>query len=86
MRVAGRHSEFGQYAIIDHRINGRLVSTLYAHMIVGSSHERLGLDVAAFLLSRGRKELGSSGATTTAQGRATEASVVPWRAAACARR
>ncbi len=47
VRVAGRHSEFGQYAIIDHRINGRLVSTLYAHMIVGSSPLRVGQTVAA---------------------------------------
>lgn len=46
VRVAGRHSEFGQYAIIDHRINGRLVSTLYGHMIVGSSPLRVGQTVA----------------------------------------
>lgn len=47
VRIAGRHSEFGQYAVIDHRVNDRLVSTLYAHMIVGSSPLRAGQPVAA---------------------------------------
>lgn len=46
VRVAGWHSEFGQYAVIDHRINGQLVSTLYAHMIPGSSPLRTGQQVA----------------------------------------
>ncbi|MBF4629281.1 M23 family metallopeptidase [Curtobacterium flaccumfaciens] len=47
VRVAGWHSEFGQYAIIDHQINGQQVSTLYAHMIPGSSPLRTGQQVAA---------------------------------------
>lgn len=47
VRIAGRHSEFGQYAVIDHRVNGRLVSTLYAHMIIGSSPLSAGQTVAA---------------------------------------
>lgn len=47
VRIAGRHSEFGQYAVIDHRVNGRLVSTLYAHMIIGSSPLSAGQSVAA---------------------------------------
>lgn len=47
VRVAGWHSEFGQYAIIDHQINGQLVSTLYAHMTPGSSPLRTGQQVAA---------------------------------------
>jgi len=47
VRIAGRHSEFGQYAVIDHRVDGRLVSTLYAHMIIGSSPLSTGQTVAA---------------------------------------
>lgn len=47
VRVSGMHSEFGQYVIIDHRVGGQLVSTLYAHMIVGSSPLRTGQRVAA---------------------------------------
>lgn len=47
VRIAGRHSEFGQYAVIDHRVNGRLVSTLYAHMVIGSSPLSAGQPVTA---------------------------------------
>ncbi|MBA8992183.1 MULTISPECIES: M23 family metallopeptidase [Curtobacterium] len=46
VRVSGRHSEFGQYVIIDHQVGGQLVSTLYAHMIIGSSPLRTGQRVA----------------------------------------
>lgn len=37
VRVSGMHGQFGQYAVIDHVIDGQRVSTLYAHMQVGSS-------------------------------------------------
>jgi len=47
VRVSGMHSEFGQYVIIDHQVGGQLVSTLYAHMIIGSSPLRTGQRVAA---------------------------------------
>lgn len=47
VRVAGMHSEFGQYAVIDHVVGGRRVSTLYAHMQVGSSPLRAGQSVRA---------------------------------------
>ena len=37
VRTSGMHGQFGQYAVIDHVIDGQRVSTLYAHMQVGSS-------------------------------------------------
>jgi hypothetical protein len=37
VRTSGMHGQFGQYAVIDHVIDGQRVSTLYAHMQIGSS-------------------------------------------------
>ncbi|NRD27792.1 M23 family metallopeptidase [Frigoribacterium sp. VKM Ac-2836] len=37
VRTSSMHGQFGQYAVIDHVIDGQRVSTLYAHMQVGSS-------------------------------------------------
>jgi len=46
VRTSGLHAQFGQYAVIDHVIDGQKVSTLYAHMIVGSSPLVVGQQVA----------------------------------------
>ena len=37
VRKSGIHAQFGQYVVIDHVIDGSKVSTLYAHMQIGSS-------------------------------------------------
>jgi hypothetical protein len=37
VRVSGIGGAYGQYAIIDHQINGQRISSLYAHMVLGSS-------------------------------------------------
>ena len=37
VRIAGVHAQFGTYVVIDHVIDGGLVSTMYAHMRSGSS-------------------------------------------------
>ena len=46
VRTSGMHGQFGQYAVIDHVIDGQRVSTLYAHMQVGSSPLVAGQSVA----------------------------------------
>ena len=46
VRTSGMHAQFGQYAVIDHVIDGQKISTLYAHMIVGSSPLVVGQQVA----------------------------------------
>ena len=46
VRTSGLHAQFGQYAVIDHVIDGQKVSTLYAHMVVGSSPLVVGQQVA----------------------------------------
>jgi murein DD-endopeptidase MepM/ murein hydrolase activator NlpD len=42
VRVSGMGGAYGQYAIIDHQIDGQIVSSLYAHMVIGSSPLRVG--------------------------------------------
>ncbi|WP_185234531.1 M23 family metallopeptidase [Frigoribacterium sp. NBH87] len=42
VRVSGMGGAYGEYAIIDHQIDGQTVSSLYAHMVVGSSPLRVG--------------------------------------------
>jgi len=37
VRTSGLHAQFGQYVVIDHVIDGKKVSTMYAHMRLGSS-------------------------------------------------
>ncbi len=63
IRVSTTHPEYGQYVIIDHQIDGRLVSTLYAHMIFGSSPLRPGDTVAVGQLVG---LVGNTGASTGA--------------------
>ena len=63
VRVSTTHLEYGQYVIIDHQIDGRLVSTLYAHMIFGSSPLRPGDTVAVGQLVG---LVGNTGASTGA--------------------
>ncbi len=63
VRVSTTHPEYGQYVIIDHQIDGRLVSTLYAHMIFGSSPLRPGDTVAVGQLVG---LVGNTGASTGA--------------------
>jgi len=46
VRTSGLHAQFGQYAVIDHVIDGQKISTLYAHMVVGSSPLVVGQQVA----------------------------------------
>jgi murein DD-endopeptidase MepM/ murein hydrolase activator NlpD len=46
VRTSGMHAQFGQYAVIDHVIDGQKISTLYAHMVVGSSPLVVGQQVA----------------------------------------
>jgi murein DD-endopeptidase MepM/ murein hydrolase activator NlpD len=47
VRVSGTYFSYGTAVIIDHEIDGRKVSTLYGHMIPGSSPLRVGQRVAA---------------------------------------
>ena len=82
VRVSTTHPEYGQYVIIDHQIDGRLVSTLYAHMIFGSSPLRPGDTVAVGQLVG---LVGNSGASTGAHlhlqvmpGGATPIDPIPW--------
>jgi len=63
VRVSSTHPEYGQYVIIDHQIDGQLVSTLYAHMIYGSAPLRPGQTVAVGQLVG---LVGSTGASTGA--------------------
>lgn len=63
VRVSGVGGEYGQYVIIDHIIDGRTISTLYAHMIYGSSPLRAGEHVAVGQLVG---LVGSTGASTGA--------------------
>jgi len=46
VRVSGMDYNYGQYVVIDHVIDGRTVSSLYAHMIIGSTPLRVGDTVA----------------------------------------
>lgn len=63
VRVSGTYFSYGNTVIIDHVIDGRRVSTLYGHLIPGSSPLRAGDTVAAgqFIGS-----VGSSGVSTGA--------------------
>ncbi|MDY0891800.1 M23 family metallopeptidase [Frigoribacterium sp. CFBP9030] len=45
VRTAGVHAQFGTYVVIDHVIDGGLVSTMYAHMRSGSSPMYVGQQV-----------------------------------------
>ncbi|MBF4614453.1 M23 family metallopeptidase [Curtobacterium sp. VKM Ac-1376] len=47
VRVSGTYFSYGNAVIIDHVIDGRQVSTLYGHMIPGSSPLKVGDTVAA---------------------------------------
>jgi murein DD-endopeptidase MepM/ murein hydrolase activator NlpD len=47
VRVSGTYFSYGNAVIIDHVIDGRQVSTLYGHMIPGSSPLKVGDSVAA---------------------------------------
>jgi len=82
VRVSTTHPEYGQYVIIDHQIDGRLVSTLYAHMIFGSSPLRPGDTVAVGQLVG---LVGNTGASTGAHlhlqvmpGGTTPINPIPW--------
>ncbi|GAA3332210.1 M23 family metallopeptidase [Curtobacterium albidum] len=82
VRVSTTHPEYGQYVIIDHQIDGRLVSTLYAHMIFGSSPLRPGDTVAVGQLVG---LVGNTGASTGAHlhlqvmpGGTTPIDPIPW--------
>jgi murein DD-endopeptidase MepM/ murein hydrolase activator NlpD len=46
VRVSGMDYNYGQYVVIDHVIDGRTVSSLSGHMIVGSTPLRVGDTVA----------------------------------------
>ncbi|MCJ1715266.1 M23 family metallopeptidase [Curtobacterium sp. VKM Ac-2922] len=63
VRVSGTYFSYGSAVIIDHVIDGRKVSTLYGHMIPGSSPVTVGQQVEAgeFIGS-----VGSSGVSTGA--------------------
>ena len=63
VRVSGIGGAYGQYAIIDHQINGQRISSLYAHMVLGSSPLRVGDTVGAGDLVG---LVGSSGVSTGA--------------------
>ena len=63
VRISGTHPEYGQYVIIDHQIDGQTTSTLYAHMIFGSSPLRAGQSVAVGQLVG---LVGNTGASTGA--------------------
>ncbi len=82
VRVSTTHPEYGQYVIIDHQIDGRLVSTLYAHMIFGSSPLQPGDTVAVGQLVG---LVGNTGASTGAHlhlqvmpGGTTPIDPIPW--------
>lgn len=82
VRVSTTHPEYGQYVIIDHQIDGRLVSTLYAHMVFGSSPLRPGDTVAVGQLVG---LVGNTGASTGAHlhlqvmpGGTTPINPIPW--------
>lgn len=45
--AAGPASGFGQWIVLDHRIAGQLVSTVYGHMWPTGVHVRRGKDVLA---------------------------------------
>ncbi|PZE40495.1 hypothetical protein DEJ21_00520 [Curtobacterium sp. MCSS17_006] len=47
VRVSGTYFSYGNAVIIDHVVDGRQVSTLYGHMIPGSSPLKVGDTVAA---------------------------------------
>jgi murein DD-endopeptidase MepM/ murein hydrolase activator NlpD len=63
VRVSGVYFSYGQTVIIDHVVDGRKVSTLYGHLIPGSSPLRVGqrVEPGQFLGS-----VGSSGVSTGA--------------------
>jgi murein DD-endopeptidase MepM/ murein hydrolase activator NlpD len=63
VRVSGIYFSYGQTVIVDPLVDGRKVSTLYGHMIPGSSPLRVGdrVDAGQFLGS-----VGSSGVSTGA--------------------
>jgi murein DD-endopeptidase MepM/ murein hydrolase activator NlpD len=63
VRVSSTHPEYGQYVIIDHQIDGQLISTLYAHMVYGSSPLRPGQQVTVGQLVG---LVGNTGASTGA--------------------
>lgn len=63
VRVSGTYFSYGTAVIIDHVIDGRRVSTLYGHMIPGSSPLRAGDTVAA---GQFIGKVGSSGVSTGA--------------------
>ena len=82
VRVSATHPEYGQYVIIDHQIDGQLVSTLYAHMILGSSPLQAGQQIAVGQLVG---FIGNTGASTGAHlhlqvmpGGVTPADPIPW--------
>ncbi|GAA1493017.1 hypothetical protein GCM10009627_13630 [Curtobacterium herbarum] len=63
VRVAGTYFSYGETVIIDHQVDGRKVSTLYGHMIPGSSPLKVGdrVEPGQFIGS-----VGSSGVSTGA--------------------
>ncbi|MBK0296327.1 M23 family metallopeptidase, partial [Bacillus sp. S34] len=63
VRVSGTYFSYGTAVIIDHVVDGREVSTLYGHMIPGSSPLKVGDTVEAgeFI-----GKVGSSGVSTGA--------------------
>ena len=63
VRVSGTYFSYGTAVIIDHEIDGRRVSTLYGHMIPGSSPLRVGdrVEAGEFI-----GKVGSSGVSTGA--------------------
>lgn len=63
VRISGIDPNYGQYVVIDHLIDGRRISSLYGHMIYGSSPLHVGDQVAVGSLV-GR--VGSTGASTGA--------------------
>lgn len=63
VRVSGTYFSYGTAVVIDHVIDGRKVSTLYGHMIPGSSPLKVGDTVAA---GQFIGKVGSSGVSTGA--------------------
>jgi len=63
VRVSGIYFSYGETVIIDHEVDGRKVSTLYGHMIPGSSPLKVGdrVEPGQFIGS-----VGSSGVSTGA--------------------
>jgi murein DD-endopeptidase MepM/ murein hydrolase activator NlpD len=63
VRVAGTYFSYGETVVIDHQVDGRKVSTLYGHMIPGSSPLEVGdrVEPGQFIGS-----VGSSGVSTGA--------------------